>query len=361
MAGDPKGPPVINLIKEKPPIKPIPSFSVFTRIFTLGALLALGAQAFAQTDPLPAWNDGPAKQAIVAFVKDTTDQASPKFVPPAERIATFDQDGTLWVEHPMYTQVMYCLERVPAVVAKKPELKHVEPFKTVLSGNREAMAKLTMKDLEEILAATLTGISVEEFNAEVTKWLAEAKDPRWKRPYTELTYLPMQDVLKYLRANGYQTYIVTGGGQDFVRVYSETTYGIPPEQVVGSAGGTKYGYDKAGKPFLTKEPKLLLNDDNAGKPEGIHLMIGRRPYAAFGNSTGDRQMLEYTQAGAGARLAMLVLHDDATREYAYGPAAGLPDTKVGAFTQALYDEAKKDGWIVISMKNDWKRMFAFDP
>ena len=165
---------------------------------------------------------------------------------------------------------------------------------------------------------------------------------------------------KYLRANGYKTYIVTGGGQDFVRVYSEQVYGIPPEQVVGTAGGTKYGYDKDGKPFLTKEPKLLLNDNNAGKPEGIHLMIGRRPYAAFGNSTGDQQMLEYTEAGDGARLAMLVLHDDAKREYAYGPAQGLPDTKVGTFTQALYDEAKKKGWTVISMKNDWKRIFAFE-
>ena len=170
----------------------------------------------------------------------------------------------------------------------------------------------------------------------------------------------MQEVLQYFRANGYKTYIVTGGGQDFVRVYSDRVYGIPPEQVVGTAGGTKYGYDKTGRPFLTKEPKLLLNDNNAGKPEGIHLMIGRRPRAAFGNSTGDQQMLEYTSAGDGARLAMLVLHDDAQREYAYGPADGLPDTKVGAFTQALYDEAKSKGWTVISMKNDWKRIFSFE-
>ena len=168
----------------------------------------------------------------------------------------------------------------------------------------------------------------------------------------------MQEVLSYLRANGFKTYIVTGGGQDFVRVYSERVYGIPPEQVVGTAGGTKYSYDQDGKPILTKDPKLLLNDNDAGKPEGIHLMIGRRPVAAFGNSTGDRQMLEYTGAGDGLRLKMLVLHDDAEREYAYGPAEGLPDTKVGTFTQDLYDEAKKDGWIVISMKNDWKRIFA---
>jgi phosphoserine phosphatase len=329
-------------------------------VLTLVALLAIGAQALAQTDPLPSWNDGPAKQAIVAFVRATTDQSSPTFVPPEARIATFDQDGTLWVEHPMYSQVMYCLERVPAVVKAKPELANVEPFKTVLSGNREAMAKLSMKDLEKILAATLTGMSVDEFNAEARKWLGTAKDPRWKRPYTELTYLPMQEVLKYLRDNGYKTYIVTGGGQDFVRVYAEQTYGIPPEQVVGTAAGTRYGYAKNGKPFLTKEPKLLLNDNNAGKPEGIHLMIGRRPYVAFGNSTGDRQMLEYAKAGDGARLSMLVLHDDATREYAYGPAQGLPATKVGAFTQALYNEAKKQGWVVISMKNDWRRIFAFE-
>jgi phosphoglycolate phosphatase-like HAD superfamily hydrolase len=316
---------------------------------------------FAQSDPLASWNDGAAKKAIVDFVQATTTQGGPQFVPPEARIATFDQDGTLWVEHPIYTQVIYCLERVPALVKAKPELAKVEPFKTVLSGNREAIARLPLPELEKILFATLTGMSVDTFNAEVKKWLSEARDPRWKRPYTDLTYVPMQELLKYLRASGYKTYIVTGGGQDFVRVYSEATYGIPPEQVVGTAAGVKYGYQKDGTPFLTKEPRLLLNDNDAGKPAGIHLMIGRRPYAAFGNSTGDRQMLEYTKAGDGARLAMLVLHDDATREYAYGPAQGLRATKVGTFTQALYDEAKKNGWTVISMKDDWKRIFAFEP
>src|SRR5580765_3597330 len=326
----------------------------------LCTLLLLAAPAGAQTDPLPSWNDGPAKKVIVEFVQSTTDKAIPKFVPPEERIATFDQDGTLWVEQPMYTQVLYCLDQVPAVVAKKPELKNVEPFKTVLSGNREAIAKLPTKDLEVILMATLSGMSVEEFKVEAQKWQAAARHRRWERPYTELTYQPMQEVLQYLRANGYRTYIVTGGGQDFVRLYSEKVYGIPPEQVVGTAGGTKYGYDKSGRPFLTKEPRLLLNDNNAGKPEGIHLMIGRQPVAAFGNSTGDREMLEWTKSGRGARLAMLVLHDDAKREYAYGPAQGLPDTKVGAFTQALYDEAKKRNWTVVSMKRDWKQLFAFE-
>jgi phosphoserine phosphatase len=335
-------------------------FAILVVIWAFAALpLGTAAQAQAQ-DPLPSWNDGPGKQAILDFVQATTDQASPKFVPPEARIATFDQDGTLWVEHPMYTQVVYCLERVPAVVAKRPELKNVEPFKTVLSGNRQAMAKLSMQDLEKILAATLTGMTVDEFKAEVKKWLETAKDHRWHRPYTELTYQPMLEIMQYLRDKGYKTYIVTGGGQDFVRVYSQKVYGIPPEQVVGTAGATKYGYNKSGRPILTKEPKLLLNDDKAGKPEGIHLIIGRRPYAAFGNSTGDRQMLEYTGAGDGARLMMLVLHDDGKREYAYGPAQGLPNTKVGTFNQALYDEAKKKGWVIISMKKDWKKIFAWE-
>ena len=318
------------------------------------------AQTTATGGLLASWNDGAAKQAIFDFVRTTIDRSSANYVFPEDRIAVFDQDGTLWVEHPLYTQFVYCLERVPAVVAKKPALKNVEPFKTVLSGNREAVAKLTMRDLEKIAVATLTGMSVEEFNADAKTWLETARHPRWNRPYTELVYQPMLEVLQYLRNNAYKTYIVTGGGQDFVRAYAEKVYGIPPEQVVGTALGTKYGYGKDGKPFLTREPKLILNDNNAGKPEGIQLMIGRRPYAAFGNSTGDRQMLEYTAAGPGARLKMLVLHDDAAREYAYGPAAGLPDSKVGTFTQALYDEAGKGGWSVISMKKDWRRIFAFE-
>jgi phosphoserine phosphatase len=329
----------------------------------LVALAIAGISPATAQDPLPSWNDGPAKQAVIEFVKATTTQGGPQFVPPEERIATFDQDGTLWVEHPIYTQVMYCLERVPELVEAKPELKNKPPFNTVLEllhGDRAAMEKLNQKDLELIAVATLTGMPVDEFNAEVKKWIAEAKHPRWKQPYTELTYQPMQEALRYLRDNGYKTYIVTGGGQDFVRTFAEQTYGIPPEEVVGTMGGTKYGYDKSGKPFLTKDPKLLLNNNNAGKPEGIHLMIGRRPSAAFGNSTGDQQMLEYTKAGDGARLAMLVLHDDPEREYAYGPAQGLPNTKVGTFTQALYDEAKKNGWTVISMKNDWKVIFPFE-
>jgi phosphoglycolate phosphatase-like HAD superfamily hydrolase len=339
------------------------------RALVAGLALLPVAGSFASTpapaqgtpaDPLASWNDGAAKQAILDFVRVTTDRASPQFVPEDDRIATFDQDGTLWVEHPMYTQVIYCLDRVPEVVRQRPELKKSEAFKTVLSGSREAIAKLSLHELEQILAATLTGMSVEAFAADAAKWLASAKHPRWNRLYTELAYQPMVDVLSWLRANAYKTYIVTGGGQDFVRGYSQRVYGVPPEQVVGTAGGTKFAYDKDGKPILIKEPRLLLNDDKAGKPEGIHLMIGRRPRAAFGNSAGDREMLEYTGAGDGARLMVLVLHDDAQREYAYGPARGLPDTKVGAFPPELDAEAKKNGWAVISMKNDWRRIFSFD-
>jgi len=340
-----------------------------TRRVVLGALAALPAlpgllnasvvQAQTET-PLASWNDGPAKQAILEFIRATTDASSKEFVPPDDRIATFDQDGTLWVEHPIYTQVVYCFDRVPALVKAKPELAEAEPFKTVLSGNREAIARLPLEALVKIAAATLTGMDVQTFQKEVAAWLNKARDARWKRPYTDLVYQPQIELLNYLRASGFKTYIVTGGGQDFVRVYSDRVYGVPREQVVGTAGAVSYQYDKDGRPILVKEPKLLLNDNNAGKPEGIHLMIGRRPRFSFGNSTGDRQMLEYTKAGDGARLSMIVLHDDEKREYAYGPAQGLPDTKVGTFTQALYDEAMRDSWIVVSMKNDWKRVFAFD-
>ena len=324
-------------------------------VLALCVLLVAGVYAYAQTDPLPSWNDGPAKRTILEFVRATTDRADPKYVAPEARIVTFDQDGTTWVEQPMYTQVVYCLERVRVVAERKPELRNVEPFKTVLSGDPAAIAKLSLPDLEKILAATLTGMTVEEFGPPVKSWLATAKHPRFERLYTELVYQPMLEVMTLFRAGGYKTYIVTGGGQDFVRVYAEEVYGIPPEQVVGTAGATQFGYDKAGNAILTKVPKLLLNDDKAGKPEGIHLVIGRRPVAAFGNSIGDQQMLEYVQASDGARLMMLVHHDDDAREYAYGA-----ESKIGTFSDALRDEATRKGWIVVSMKRDWKRIFAWE-
>jgi hypothetical protein len=335
-----------------------PSSVIAAALLCAAAVTTTVAQS---ADPLPSWNDGKAKQSIVTFVSKVTKESSPEFVPPAERIATFDQDGTLWVEHPVYSQIIYCLDRVGALVKEKPELKGREPFKTVLSGDREAIAKLSMKELFEIVLATQSGMTVEQFSADVKKWLATAKDPRWKRPYTELIYQPMQEVLKYLRANGYRTYIATGGSTGFVRVYSEQVYGIPPEQVAGTTQPFKYGYDKDRRPILTREPKIALENLDAGKIENFYLLYGRRPYAAFGNSSSDdQQMLEYVKAGGGARLSVLVMHDDATREYAYGPAQGLPDTKVGTLSQAMYDMAKKQGWTIISMKNDWKKIFSFD-
>lgn len=318
------------------------------------------SHAVAKDDPLPAWNDGPAKQAILAFVKTTTNEGSPTFVPPADRIATFDQDGTLWVEHPLYAQAVFALDRVRELASQHPEWQSTEPFKSVLTGDREAMAKFSESDWAEIVAATHAGMSSDDFLAVVRGWQATAKDGRWHRPYTELVYQPMLEVMDYLRDNGFRTYIVTGGGQEFVRTYSECVYDVPVEQVVGSSIVTQY-QTADGKPVLMREPKIFFIDDKAGKPVGINLFIGKRPVAAFGNSAGDREMLEWTAAGDGARLMMLVLHDDAEREYAYGPANGLPDTQVGTFPQSLLDEAKSGGWTVISMKNDWKQIFPSEP
>jgi phosphoglycolate phosphatase-like HAD superfamily hydrolase len=325
----------------------------------LGITLFAVAAAHAQSDPLPSWNDGPAKQAILAFVKATTEQGSPTFVAPGDRIATFDQDGTLWVEHPLYAQAMFALDRVRALAPKHPDWKTKQPFKAVLAGDHKAMAKFSESEWEVIVAATHAGMSTEQFLAIVQEWQATAQHPRFKRPYTELVYQPMLEVMEYLRANGFKTYIVTGGGQEFVRVYSQRVYGIPPEQVVGSSLLTKYEYNN-GSPLLVRLPKVFFIDDHAGKAVGINLFIGKRPYAAFGNSGGDEEMLLWSTSGQGQRLGMLVLHDDAEREYAYGPAQGLPDTKVGTFSQALYDVAKLNGWVVISMKRDWKKIFAFE-
>ncbi len=324
----------------------------------LVALIAI-TDARAQ-DPLSSWNGGPAKQAVLAFVKDTTEKFSPKYVEPADRIATFDQDGTLWTEHPLYAQAMFALERVGKMAPQHPEWKQKEPFKSVLAGDHAAMARFTESDWMQIVTATHAGMSTEAFQGLVKNWLATAKAPRFDRPFTDLIFQPMLEVMQYLRANGFRTYIVTGGGQEFVRVYSERVYGVPPEQVVGSSIVTTYD-NKSGKPLLMREPKVFFIDDGPGKAIGINLFIGKRPYAAFGNSGGDAQMLEWTQAGDGARLEMLVLHDDAKREYAYGPAANLPDTHVGTFSEALLTEATKNAWVVISMKNDWKRIFPFDP
>jgi phosphoserine phosphatase len=326
------------------------------------ATAVLGAFAPASVafdDPLPSWNNGPAKKAILTFVKDTTEKSSPKYVEPNDRVATFDQDGTLWTEHPLYGQAMFALDRLAKLAPQHPEWKETEPFKSVLTGDREAMSKFSEKDWVEIVAVTHSGMDTADFQALVSQWITTAKAPRFDRLYTDLVYQPMLEVMAYLREKGFRVYIVTGGGQEFVRVYSERVYNVPPEQVVGSSITTKYEFTGS-KPVLMREPKPFFIDDGPGKAIGINMFIGKRPYAAFGNSNGDQQMLEWTQAGDGARLMMLVHHDDATREYAYGPGGGLPDTHVGIFSDALMAEANKNGWIVISMKDDWKRIFAFD-
>jgi hypothetical protein len=329
----------------------------------LGAAAGLGAPetARAQVDPLPSWNDGPSKDALLKFVRATTDPLSPNFLPTEERIAEFDQDGTLWVEHPVYTQVVYCLDRVGPLVKGRPELRDREPFKTVVSGDRDAIEKLSTRDMFEIVLTTQSGMTVEDFRNDVRQWLASARHRRWNRPYTELVYQPMLEVLSLLRANGFTNFIATGGSASFVREYSGRVYAIPSERVFGTAQVDRFGYGKDGKPILTQEAKLVLDNLEAGKIENFWLLYGHRPNLAFGNSSSDdQQMLEYVKAGPGARLSAAVLHDDGEREYAYGPAQGLPDTGVGTFSQAMYDMAVRQGWIIVSMKKDWKRIFPFD-
>ena len=334
----------------------VPRIAMKASSLALAALILFAAPARSQEtpDPLPAWNDGPAKRALLDFVKTTADKASPRFVPPAERIATFDNDGTLWVEQPLYTQVMFALDRVKALAPTHADWTTKAPFDAILKDDREAMARFAKKELLEILAATHAGMTEGEFRTTARDWLATAKHSRFKHLYTECVYQPMLEAMAYLRANGFRTYIVTGGGQDFVRIFSEHVYGIPREQVIGSAIRTRYTRTKDG-PVLLRLPALLLLDDEDGKPEDIDLFIGRKPVAAFGNSDGDRQMLEWTQSGKGARLMMLVHHDDAEREYAYDAKS-----RVGTFSDALMSEAKQQAWTVISMKKDWKRIFAFE-
>jgi len=323
------------------------------------ASLVLNATALAESDPLPSWQDGPAKQAIIGFVQRATDRTGPGFVPLPDRIATFDNDGTLWPSHPMYTQLAFAVDRVKALAPQHPEWKTTQPFKAVLDNDLKALAAAGEKGLLELVMASHAGMSTDEFEAIVTDWFKTAVHPRFKKPYTELAYQPMLELLAYLRSSGFKTYIVSGGGIEFMRPMTEAVYGVPPEQVIGSSIETQYEMQD-GKPVLMRLPKIHFIDNKTGKPVGINEFIGKRPVAAFGNSDGDREMLEWTGAGTGSRLMMLVFHDDADREYAYGPANGLPDTKFGTFSQATMDEAGKKGWIVISMKEDWKRVFSFD-
>jgi hypothetical protein len=312
------------------------------------------------SESLPSWNEGVAKQKIIEFVKATCDPVNPNYVPPENRIATFDQDGTLWVEHPLNPQAFFELDRVKSLSLLNPPWKNEEPFRAIIHNDNQAITKFNQQDWERIITTTLSGISTESFLTLVKQWLKTAKHPRFQKPYPELVYQPMLELMEYLRENSFKTYIVTAGGQEFVRAYSQCTYGISSEHVIGSSFATQYTYQE-GKPLLIILPKVFFLDNRAGKAIGINLFIGKRPCAAFGNSDGDREMLEWTQAGGGLRLMMLVHHDDAEREYAYGPAGDLPDTHKGRFSEKLLNESIEKGWIIISMKRDWKHIFSRKP
>jgi hypothetical protein len=317
--------------------------------FTPLAILIATVTTYAQ-DPLPSWNDTGSKKAIVAFVEKVTKEGSSDFVPPNERIATFDNDGTLWCEQPMYFQLLFAMDRVKALAPQHPEWKTKEPFASLLKGDVKGALAGGERTMLEIIIVTHAGMSTAEFEQIVKDWIAAARHPKFKRPYTECVYQPMIELLAYLRANGFKTFIVSGGGIEFMRPWTEKVYGIPPEQVVGSSIKTEFEM-RDGKPVLMRLPEMNFIDDKTGKPVGINSHIGRRPIAAFGNSDGDQQMLEWTTAGDGARFALLVHHDDAEREFAYDRKS-----PIGTLDKA-WDEANAKGWTVVSMKDDWKTIF----
>jgi len=311
-----------------------------------------GARDVVATDPLPSWNDGASKQAIMDFVAAVTSEGSAEFVPVAERIATFDNDGTLWVEQPMYTQIVFALDRIRELAPQHPEWRTTEPFKSLLEGDMEGVAAAGEQGLVQILMGSHAGMTTDEFEAIVSQWMVTARHPRFERPYTELVYQPMLELLAYLRAHDFKTYIVSGGGIEFMRPYTEAVYGIPPEQVLGSSIKTTFEM-RDGIPVLVREPEVFFIDDKEGKPVGIQKFIGRRPIAAFGNSDGDLAMLQWTLAGTGRRLAMIVHHTDAEREFAYDR-----DSHVGKLVRGL-DDAASGGWSLIDMRTDWAQVFAF--
>jgi phosphoserine phosphatase len=319
---------------------------------TVLALVSIGVRANADTDPLPSWNEGAAKQGIVEFVGRVTKGGGADFVPPAHRIAVFDNDGTLWSEQPMYFQLAFALDRIVAMAPEHPEWKEAQPFKAILEGNITAVAAAGEHGLLDVIAATHAGMTTDAFGDLVDTWLKSAEHPRFKRPYTELAYQPMLELLDYLRANGFKMFIVSGGGVEFMRCFAEKVYGVPPEQVVGSTSVVKFAVDADGKTTLTKEAKIEFVDDGPGKPVGINRSIGRRPIFAFGNSDGDLEMLQYTASGSGPRFMGLVHHTDGEREYAYDRAS-----HIGKLDKAL-DEATAKGWTVVDMKTDWKTIFS---
>jgi phosphoserine phosphatase len=318
---------------------------------SLAGSIAAGAPAIAQTDPLASWNDGAAKARIVAFVKATTETGGKDYVAPADRIAVFDNDGTLWSEQPMYFQFAFAIDRIKALAPKHPEWKTKQPFKAALEGDVKALAASGEHGLVELMMASHAGNTSDEFAQFVREWAKTARHPKFNRLYTELTFKPMRELLDYLRANGFKTYIVSGGGIEFLRVVAEELYGVPPEQVIGSSIKTKYEV-RDGKPVIVRLPEVDFIDDKAGKPVGIQKFIGKRPVAAFGNSDGDFEMLEWTTSAPGARLGLIVHHDDEAREYAYARKS-----PIGKLDRGL-DEAGKRGWLVVSMKNDWRTVYA---
>jgi phosphoglycolate phosphatase-like HAD superfamily hydrolase len=306
-----------------------------------------------RTGELLSWNDGTAKKAIVEFVAKVTKEGSPDFVPAAQRVATFDNDGTLWAEQPLYFQFLFAIDRVKALAPQRPEWKNKEPFASLLKGDLKGALSGGERALLQIVAATHSGMTTDEFETILKDWLASATHPKFKRPYTAIVYQPMLELLDYLRANGFKTFIVSGGGVEFMRAFAEKVYGIPPEQVIGSAGKQKFEL-RNGKPVLVKLPEVDFINDKEGKPIAIQKIIGRRPIAAFGNSDGDLQMLQWTCAGPGTRLCLFVHHTDAQREWAYDRKSAI-----GRFEQGL-DEAKAKGWTVVSMKDDWNGVFPFE-
>jgi hypothetical protein len=338
-----------------PPARGLSRRVLLSTLAVMPALTSLlrANSALAQVDPLPSWNDGASKSSITNFVARVTTQGGPDFVPPDQRIATFDNDGTLWIEQPMYVQFAFILDRVKALAPQNPAWKTKQPFKAVLDGDMKALAASGEKGLVELMAVTHAGMTEGEFARIVTDWLGTARHPKFNRPYTELIYQPMLEVLAYLRGNGFKTFIVSGGGIEFMRPWTERVYGIPPEQVVGSSIKTRFQM-RDGRPELFRLPQINFIDDKAGKPVGISQHIGRRPIAAFGNSDGDLQMLQWaTMSGSGARLGLIVHHTDAEREYAYDRKS-----HVGKLDVAL-DAAAVNKWTLADMKKDWKRVFAF--
>ncbi len=326
--------------------------TLVTAVFLTATVFRSGV-ASADDDPLPSWNDGPARRAIVDFVARVTAEGGPDFVPPRERVATFDNDGTLWCEQPVYVQAVFALDRARAMLGRDPTLKERPAFRAILATDREAMARFGEGELADLVGATHSGMSPQEFRGIAREWLASAEHPRFRRPYRECLYQPQLELLTYLRAHGFLTFIVTGGGSDFVRAFAEDAYGIPPERVVGSSTKTRFEArdDKGG---LIKLPEVGSIDDGPGKAMNIDLHIGRRPILAFGNSDGDLQMLQYTAAGRGPRLMLLVHHDDAVREYAYDRSS-----PVGRLDKAL-DASTRRGWTLVSMKNEWKTIFPLE-